>query len=284
MTKSFRLALAFLASLFAGFALPPSAGAQWFDRPLPIDEVLDAVAARGFEPIDRPRLRGDVFVVEVVDPRGRRATLSVDAYDGTIVGSVRARGGPEFGERRVARTYEVRPRGFEGGPRIVTREGGVRDLRDPSTRGLFGEPSARFERAPGLPAPDETPGYVIRSIPLPEQGPLPPERPERGSEIARAPDVREAPALREEPATREVRVPRETRPRVIERERARQREEAPQAQALATPEPAPAAPARAERPAPRPTPGPPRGEALLDDFTPDEIDQMDLFAPRPNAR
>jgi hypothetical protein len=309
MMKSLRISLAFVASLFAGLALPQPGNAQFFDRPLPIGEILYAVEARGFEPISRPRLRGDVYVVEVIDPRGRRTSLSVDAYDGMIIGSVRPRGvAPVYRDPRPAYPPLVP---FDPTPAFPERS--VRDLRDPSTRGLVDPGSSvRIERVfPRQSEPRE--GELrARAVPsLPTIGPVPPPRP---PETAMAPDI-DSNSLTEPTAGRPAARPgagdREASARAAaqtpeaaeraERQRsvrerttpARQRSGAAQGapgdvgvQEEGSRDDAPTVEARAPAITPRSEPAaraapPPRPPSLLDDFTPDELDQMDMYAPPP---
>ncbi|HSP25819.1 MAG TPA: hypothetical protein VLQ65_11660 [Saliniramus sp.] len=311
MMKSLRISLAFVASLFAGLALPQPGSAQFFDRPLPIDEILYAVEARGFEPISRPRLRGDVYVVEVIDPRGRRTSLSVDAYDGMIIGSVRPRGvAPVYRDPRPAYPPLVP---FDPRPAFPDRS--VRDLRDPSTRGLVDPGSSvRIERVfprQSEPREGELRAWAVPS--LPERGPVPPPRPPESamapdgdlslpSELnprrsAARPDATERDAAASAAAQTPEAAERAARQQSV-RERttpARQgsvaRDEALDGDAEqeeGSRDDAPTVEARAPEPAPRRTAPPvaraeppPRPESLLDDFTPDEIDQMDMYAPPP---
>lgn len=267
MMKSLRLSLAFVASIFAGLALPQAAGAQLYERILPIDEILYAVEERGFEPISRPQLRGDVYVVDVIDPRGRPSRLSVDAFDGVIIGSVRPRiiePGPVFREVVPVQPFDGRPPTYRGQGLRVFPDGSVRDLRDPSTRSLTDPGSSvRIER---VPVPRDS-ARARRD--LPEIAPLPPVRPQ---ELAVAPGagagLPEAAAASEEPALK---------PEISERQRS--------VIERTTPVPR-STPLRAEARAQQPTQEveremrrapTPRGEQLLDEFTPDEIDQMDMY-------
>jgi hypothetical protein len=48
-------------------------------------EVSDIVEDYGYTPVTRPRLTGDLYVVEGRDPRGYRVRLLVDAYSGNVV-------------------------------------------------------------------------------------------------------------------------------------------------------------------------------------------------------
>lgn len=274
--KTLRLLVAFVTSLLAGLALPQAGSAQFFDRPqfsvgiLPIGEILYAVEERGFEPISRPRLRGDVYVVEVIDRRGRRARLSVDAYDGVILGSIRPRivePAPVYREpRRLFRD------GYE--ERFVPDRG----VGDPSAR----VPSVRIESVP------LRPDRARAASELPESGPLPPPRP---PEVAMAPTL--GPAL--PPASERAAPSRLQRPEPAalppadapEFEAAEPARDAPVAQSPASeavsspPEPA----RQAQRQAPpqldsRPDPAPrSRAKSLLDDFSPSELDQMDMYPP-----
>jgi hypothetical protein len=316
MMKKLRLTFAFVTSLLAGLALPQAGSAQFFDRPqflepvLPIDEILYAVEARGFEPISRPRLSGDVYVVEVIDRRGRRARLSVDAFDGMILGSVRPRGvmpDPVYRDARPLVPFGGRPLFRDGYEERFVPDRSVRDLRDPSTRGS----SVRIERAPIRPG-------TARAMPLPpESAPLPPPRP---PEVAMAPALgpalppaseRAAPAQQApEPAAlpqgealpREEVLPRADRPEVNSTAPAR---EPPLTRRRPATEPvaSPPEPTRRqtrqverqverqiERQAATPVPQqverapPPRAESLLHDFSPDERDQLDLYVTRPGSR
>ncbi len=174
MIKSLHLSLAFAASLLAGFALPQSASAQWFDTPLPAHEILYVLEDLGFEPIDRPRLRGDIYHVDVIDRRGRRARLAVDAYDGVIVGSV-ARGGLPpvdiYPEAPPPPLVWVSPRASPWSAVPVV----------PSSEDRYREPRFR-DGAPGgerrdmlAPLPSRR---AARAAPeMPDRGPLPPRRP-----------------------------------------------------------------------------------------------------------
>jgi hypothetical protein len=276
MMKTLRLSLAFVASMFASLALPHAASAQFYDRILPIDEILYAVEERGFEAISRPQLRGDVYVVEVIDPRGRRARLSVDAFDGVIIGSVRPRiiePGPAYREVIPLQPFGGRVPADRGAGLRVFPDGSVRDLRDPSTRGLTDPGSSvRIERV--------FPRESARAVPeLPESAPLPPVRPQRlvvtpdaGANLQRDTDRESGPARRVLPeAARTPEAPPPT-PEVSERQRSviERTTPVPRTTPLRTEARAPA-PAQQVEPEMQRAPTP-RGEALLEEFSPDEID------------
>lgn len=297
MIKTLRLLLAFVTSLLAGLVLPQAGSAQFFDRPqflepvLPIGEILYAVEERGFAPISRPRLRGDVYVVEVIDRSGRRVQLSVDAYDGIILGSVRPRGvipAPIYRDVRPLVPFEDQLRSRGGYEERFVPDRGVRDLRDPSTRGS----SVRIETVPLRRDRDRA-----RVVPtLPDSGPLPPARPPGVAMLpAFGPTLppeseRAAPESPQPPEP--AALPRNDFPRADEPELAEQATERPQPQAI---EPPASSPAREEPP---PQAGRqarseveqslvrrvepalrPRTRSLLDDFGPDELDQLDMYPP-----
>jgi hypothetical protein len=288
LMKSLRLSLAFVASMFVGLALPQAASAQFYERILPIDEILYAVEERGFEPISRPELRGDVYVVEVIDPRGRRARLSVDAFDGVIIGSVRPRiiePAPIYREALPLQPFGGRVPADRGGALRVFPDGSVRDLRDPSTRGLTDPGSSvRIERV--------IPRDSARAAPdLPESAPLPPVRPQRlvvtpdaGGGLPRDAEQGSGPARRALPeAARAPEAPPPT-PEVSERQRSviERTTPVPRSTPLRSEARAQTPAQQVEREVQRaPTP---RGEALLDEFSPDEIDQMDMYPARPRIR
>jgi hypothetical protein len=277
MMKTLRLSLAFVASMFAGLALPPVANAQLYERILPIDEILYAVEERGFEPISRPELRGDVYIVDVIDLRGRPSRLSVDAFDGVIIGSVRPRiiePAPVFREAVPLRPFDNRPPAYQGQGLRVFPDGSVRDLRDPSTRG-FTDPgsSVRIER---VPVPLDS-ARVRRD--LPETAPLPPVRPQElavapnpGTLSPRQAEPEAPPAGRDLP--RAATPPQEPAPAPQISERQRSVIE------RTTPVPR-STPLRPQAQAETPTP---QGEARPDQFDPDEIDQRDIYSRRPPAR
>jgi len=296
MMKTLRLALAFIAGMSAVSAFPQAGSAQFYERVLPIDEIIYAVEEHGFEPISRPQLRGDVYIVEVIDLRGRRARLSVDAFDGDIIGSVRQRTvgpAPIYREAFPVQPFAGRGPALRGEGLRVFPDGRVRDLRDPSTRGLTDRGSSvRIQR---VPVPPES----ARAAPdLPIRAPLPPFRPQ---ELAVAPDAGDAfsgdagstirPARRLAPESGEPSSgvpssgPSPVPPAEMS-ERQRSVIERTTPVVRSTPLRADAGTdtrsVRIEREIERvPTP---RGEALLDEFGPDEIDQMDLYLPPPPAR
>jgi hypothetical protein len=70
------------------------APAQWFggfeaDAPIPPQGIVRMLTARGFSGITRPRFDGEVYRVEGVNRYGERVRLTIDAYDGDIVGRTR---------------------------------------------------------------------------------------------------------------------------------------------------------------------------------------------------
>jgi hypothetical protein len=74
-----------MAALFGA----ASAFAQYQALPLPPHAIGDMLIRQGFTAFSPPRLRGDVFILEAVTARGAQVRLTIDAYNGEIVDSVR---------------------------------------------------------------------------------------------------------------------------------------------------------------------------------------------------
>jgi hypothetical protein len=77
---------------------------------LPAGEVYAVLRDNGFSPLGAPRLRGDVYTIAVIDPRGDDGRLVIDARDGRILRFMPASGfgfgssfgiGPAYDERAV---------------------------------------------------------------------------------------------------------------------------------------------------------------------------------------
>lgn len=85
------LARIILVAAALGAAAPASA--QWLgplgDAPIPPGGIVRSLMNRGFVEIGRPRLNGDVYVVEGMNARGTRLRLVIDAYDGSLVSRTR---------------------------------------------------------------------------------------------------------------------------------------------------------------------------------------------------
>jgi len=98
---------ALLSFALLSLALPaaaPAAAQFPDDPPLPRREILALLERRGFEPIARPRLDGDAYLVDALSPRGVPVRLVVDAYDGVVI------------ERIVLREETLDPDPFEAPP------------------------------------------------------------------------------------------------------------------------------------------------------------------------
>ena len=59
------------------------------DEPLPPPTISRMLLRRGYEPLGRPRFQGDVYMVQALSPSGARVRLMVDAYNGSIIRSMR---------------------------------------------------------------------------------------------------------------------------------------------------------------------------------------------------
>lgn len=76
------------------------ASAQWFggfeaERPIPPQGIVRMLMGRGFSGITRPRFDGEVYTVDGINRSGERVRLTIDAFDGDIVGRTRlAHAGP----------------------------------------------------------------------------------------------------------------------------------------------------------------------------------------------
>jgi hypothetical protein len=70
---------------------------------------------RGFIEIGRPRLAGEVYVVEGVNARGQRLRLVIDAYDGDLISRTRL-DPPLLPPADVERERSARVGPFRGGP------------------------------------------------------------------------------------------------------------------------------------------------------------------------
>ncbi len=121
-------------------------------RGLDAAAVVDLVRADGFRNLTPPVYRGDVYLVEATDPRGRRVRLFVDSIQGEI------RGGQILGREQVSR--EPVPRRRETA-RVTPIP------RDPP---IFRSP----EEGPASAAPPSAPRVVI---PAPEPKRLEPRPP-----------------------------------------------------------------------------------------------------------
>ena len=83
------------------------ASAQWFggfeaERPIPPQGIVRMLMGRGFSGITRPRFDGEVYTVEGINRSGERVRLTIDAFDGDIVGRTRlAHAGPPDEESLV---------------------------------------------------------------------------------------------------------------------------------------------------------------------------------------
>ncbi|HEX2727288.1 MAG TPA: hypothetical protein VHN20_15820, partial [Beijerinckiaceae bacterium] len=59
------------------------------DEPLPPPTISRMLLRQGYEPVGRPRFQGDVYMVQALSPSGARVRLMVDAYNGSIIRSMR---------------------------------------------------------------------------------------------------------------------------------------------------------------------------------------------------
>lgn len=73
---------------------------------LPSTEVYAVLRENGFSPLGIPRLRGSVYTIAVIDPRGDDGRLVIDARDGRIIRFMRGSDAygmaPAYDERAVA--------------------------------------------------------------------------------------------------------------------------------------------------------------------------------------
>lgn len=140
--------------LALGLAAPASA--QWFggfepERPIPPQGIARMLAARGFTDISRPRFDGEVYTVEGTNRLGDRVRLTIDAFDGDIVGRTRfARAGEPFGAAPIP------PRDVGRGPAASEEPVAAREpfgpAEPPRASGPQPEPPARKQAATPRPA------------------------------------------------------------------------------------------------------------------------------------
>ncbi len=115
---------------------------------LPAEEVYAVLRENGFSPLGVPHLRGYVYTIAAIDPRGDDGRLVIDARDGRIVRFI-----PAYGE---APTY---------GPGAAFEEGTVAPY---GARGALPPPIA----IRGVPRPPALiPHVASRAVPVPRAAP-----------------------------------------------------------------------------------------------------------------
>lgn len=197
-----RAALALTATAIVSLAPPPAAAQLFFepfayrfqyppqdhdqDPPMRPREAADAARAQGFEPIGRPTLNREVYVVDAEDRAGRPVRLIMDAYEGEILrvmpradgrrgrldaGPGRDRGGAPTviegvgpGEDTALRPRPRRETQAPPQSRAPKREAAAPPNAEPTTP----RPSARTASRPAAqPAPKSTPDAAASAIPAP---------------------------------------------------------------------------------------------------------------------
>lgn len=182
--------LARILLVAAGLAAAAPASAQWLgffdDGPIPPGGIVRSLMNRGFVEIGRPRLRGDVYVVEGVNARGTRLRLVIDAYDGSLVSRTRL-DAPLLPPAEVGRGGRVlRPDPF--------RDGFGRPLEDDAI-------APPREARPIDPAPRKPAKATPRAVPSAPAAPVEAAKPEPAkTETAKAEPPKAEPA----PATAAV--------------------------------------------------------------------------------
>lgn len=139
-----------------------------YPGPLRAAEIAGIVAEEGFRLLGRPRLNGQVYLVDVKDRRGRDLRLIVDAYEGIILQSHLAavpRPPGELRDRRAAvppviEDWEAPPR--IPAPQITPVPGGEQRATRPAEPA---RPKAQPRQKPATAA--------IENKPLPAPAPVP---------------------------------------------------------------------------------------------------------------
>ncbi len=144
----------------------PRAPAPVYERVLSPREIAIILQDHGYAPLGRPRLNGDVYVVEGRDPRGFRIRVLIDAFDGVL----------------ISRTILAVPR---------DRARDSDDLRPPSSI-----PGSRREAARPSDADGQAPGAIPAPKPAETAKPKPKPPATAARSILDKPDVKPvAPAI-----------------------------------------------------------------------------------------
>lgn len=151
----------------------PSFGAESGARPIPPRAIAAGLQRRGYSPLARPRLTGDVYVVDAVTPRGEEVRLVVDAFDGRVVDRSRIAEAlvppRNVGRDPGAEAYPSGPPEMPMGPPPARRR--AARVEPPPPGPIAPSLDAPIEVTPGAPLTAPAPAPVV-------QQPLPPPSPE----------------------------------------------------------------------------------------------------------